>query len=31
MAIAFPLAVAVALGRRSNMPAMRTLCVATSN
>ncbi|MEO5735668.1 MAG: amino acid ABC transporter permease [Rubrivivax sp.] len=27
IALAFPLAVAVALGRRSNMPAIRTVCV----
>jgi general L-amino acid transport system permease protein len=27
MTIAFPIAVAVALGRRSNMPAIKTLCV----
>ena len=28
MALAFPLAILVALGRRSQLPAVRTLCVA---
>jgi hypothetical protein len=30
-ALAFPLAVLVALGRRSNMPAIRSLCTSSTS